>query len=383
MRLDLKTFIKRARIVHNNKYDYSSSVYESSHANIEIYCKEHGYFLQTPANHLSGKGCFNCGIVSRSLKKRIPYSDFLKKAIKVHKSTYIYNENTYKGFKEKMCITCRIHGDFSQSPEAHLLLKQGCPTCGRLKSDKNRVITFDTFKKRAKKIHGEKYRYFKNTYSMMTAKTKILCNICGNTFHQMAGSHLSGKGCLKCATRVISDSKLKSTSEFIKNSKEKHGNRYDYSLVSYIKGDVPVKIVCLKHGIFLKTPYAHLGGIGCPKCTKSRGELAVEVYLTNKKIKFITNKRFKDCRNKKELPFDFYLVDFNACIEFDGEQHYKEGWFSTKDPYKLSRTKKNDKIKNKYCIQKGIPLKRIPYTKIKKIPEIVSNFIKNLKNKKD
>ena len=40
------------------------------------------------------------------------------------------------------------------------------------------------------------------------------------------------------------------TLEFIKKSKEIHGDKYDYSLVDYKKTDEKIKIICKKHGVF-------------------------------------------------------------------------------------------------------------------------------------
>lgn len=56
------------------------------------------------------------------------------------------------------------------------------------------------------------------------------------------------------------------TDEFIKKVREIHGYRYDYSLVDYQNATKKVKIICDKHGIFEMSPRAHYCGEGCPKC---------------------------------------------------------------------------------------------------------------------
>ena len=60
-------FIEEAKLVHNNKYDYSKVNYVSARENVVIICKEegHGEFLQTPDNHLNGKGCPICAKAKR------------------------------------------------------------------------------------------------------------------------------------------------------------------------------------------------------------------------------------------------------------------------------------------------------------------------------
>ena len=58
---DIETFIKKANIIHNNKYDYSKVEYINNKTKVCIICPEHGEFWQTPSNHLLGRGCSICG----------------------------------------------------------------------------------------------------------------------------------------------------------------------------------------------------------------------------------------------------------------------------------------------------------------------------------
>lgn len=53
-------FIRNAKSIHGDKYDYSETNYISAKTKIKIICKEHGIFNQTPNSHLNGKGCPNC-----------------------------------------------------------------------------------------------------------------------------------------------------------------------------------------------------------------------------------------------------------------------------------------------------------------------------------
>lgn len=58
----------------------------------------------------------------------------------------------------------------------------------------------------------------------------------------------------------------KTIEEFLKQCIDKHGNKYDYSLVKYINGDTKIKIICDKHGVFEQKPKIHLKQTGCLKC---------------------------------------------------------------------------------------------------------------------
>jgi len=106
----------------------------------------------------------------------------------------------------------------------------------------------------------------------------------------------------------------------------------------------------------------------------SSGENIIENILIKMNINHIKQKRFSDCRNKLPLPFDFYLPDINTCIEYDGEQHFKEiNVFGGDDRFKNQKI--NDNIKNIYCLEKNINLVRIPYWDILNIESILKNRI--------
>ena len=86
--------------------------------------------------------------------------------------------------------------------------------------------------------------------------------------------------------------------------------------------------------------------------------------MDDEKISYKMEYTFNDCKYKKLLRFDFYLPDYNCCIEYDGEQHFKESTFFRED---LKEIQKRDNIKNEYCKQNDIKLIRIPYTDLKRI----------------
>lgn len=102
----------------------------------------------------------------------------------------------------------------------------------------------------------------------------------------------------------------------------------------------------------------------------SVGEQFIKKILDENNIRYKYNYRFDNCRNILPLPFDFYLLDYNVCIEYDGIQHFKPiDFFGGEE--ELKRRQLNDEIKNKYCIDNNIKLIRFPYTmedeEIKKI----------------
>ena len=121
-------FIKKAKEIHGDKYDYSKVNYINDRSKVCIICPEHGEFWQTPNHHLKGCGCFDCGVKKSSSSKIKPYNDFLEIAIKKHNNKYEYDSSTYINRHEKMRIICPKHGEFWQRPNNHLN-GQGCPFC--------------------------------------------------------------------------------------------------------------------------------------------------------------------------------------------------------------------------------------------------------------
>ena len=121
--MEINEFIKKAKKVHGDKYNYSESVYIGYKKNITIICPLHGEFEQTPDNHLHGHGCQKCGNVHKPTTE-----EFINKAIKIHGNKYDYSKTQYKSAKKVVIITCPIHGEFKQAPNKHLQ-GRGCPIC--------------------------------------------------------------------------------------------------------------------------------------------------------------------------------------------------------------------------------------------------------------
>ena len=109
------------------------------------------------------------------------------------------------------------------------------------------------------------------------------------------------------------------------------------------------------------TPHNFLRGKRCPRCKESHGEAYITDLLERHNIKYIRQKTFDGCVYKHKLLFDFYLPDYNLCIEYDGEQHYHPvKHLGGKKNYDIGH--KRDLVKDQFCKDNGIKLLRIPYT---------------------
>ena len=108
---------------------------------------------------------------------------------------------------------------------------------------------------------------------------------------------------------------------------------------------------------------------------KSKGEDVIADILIKSNIAFLKEYNFKDCKGKRRtLPFDFYLPNYNICIEYDGTPHYKLGTFKN-GLLDLMNRKYLDDIKTKYCKDNNIELIRIPYWEKDNIEEILNHKI--------
>jgi len=286
------------------------------------------------------------------LGKKITTEQFIIKANQVHGNHYDYSLVDYINNFSKIKIICKEHGIFYQTPKKHMY--QGCPKC------KGFYKTNDEITKEFKKIHKDIYDYSLVDYKNSKSKVIIICKKHGK-YLITPNDHLNGIGCKVCGNISKNQKNKLSSEKFIEKSNKKHNNKYDYSLTNYIDTHTKIKIICKKHGIFEQRPHDHLKGIGCPICKESKSEIIISNILKNKNIYFIQQKTFDDCKGKKnKLPFDFYLPDFNICIEYDGRQHYESIEYFGGDKT-LNLIKINDKIKTEYCLKNNIRLIRIRY----------------------
>lgn len=99
---------------------------------------------------------------------------------------------------------------------------------------------------------------------------------------------------------------------------------------------------------------------------QSYGEQKVVDILRKNNYRFVRQYTFPDLKGKGNHPlfFDFYLPDYNCCIEYDGIQHFEARddtsiWNTTEN---LIQLQKRDEKKNEYCFMHNINLIRIPYT---------------------
>lgn len=151
-------------------------------------------------------------------------------------------------------------------------------------------------------------------------------------------------------------------------------NNIDLTLLSnyYINCDTDMLWECsCGNQFYKKWDYIRSNkGCHCKECNhKSNIEITVENFLNDNKIEYIKEYKYQDCGNIKPYPFDFYLLQYNICIEVDGEQHFKPVRFGGISQIQATENFKSqqerDSIKTEYCKNNNINLIRISYKEIK------------------
>jgi len=213
---------------------------------------------------------------------------------------------------------------------------------------------FGTPKKTTEQVKSLLFQVVKNEYSLLSeyngCNKKIILqhNLCGNIF-ETTYSRFFGKKEYGLSTRCphCFGTPKKTTDKFKKEIEELVGN--EYSVLSEYDGNK--KNILFKHKdcgqSFEMRAQNFLHGARCPICgSSSKGETKILKYFEEKSINFISQKRFKDCKRKRSLPFDFMVMDKNNnllfLLEYNGIQHYQE---ENKSPFAIEKLKENDKIK--------------------------------------
>lgn len=224
----------------------------------------------------------------------------------------------------------------------------------------------------------------------MHSKSKLQCTICNNVWensiHSLIGNlkrrkSLDSFGCSSCSNK-----KKKTQLEFENEIFKIYKN--DIKIIGkYINTNTPITCQCrICNSLYNPYPVDLLykyksknGTNGCPNCNMEKNESSYVKYIKNilddLNILYEQEVRFSDCKYKNTLPFDFGIKKNNKyfLIEYDGRQH-DFGWMG--NPSTIEIQKKRDSIKNKYCIDNGIPLLRLSYTNSQEeIKNMLYNFL--------
>lgn len=198
-RLNYNEFVKRAREIHGDKYDYSKVVYKNATTPVIIICPLHGEFKQRPVNHVNAKqGCPKCSHQSYPNTKEL----FIAKAREKYGNKYQYDKVVYKNNKSKVIVTCPEHGDFETRVDNFLHGHQ-CPVCALKARSEKRALSREEFIRRACEVYpDENFDYSKVVYKNFETKITVICKKHGS-FKVTPDNFLHGHNCPHCATSMM------------------------------------------------------------------------------------------------------------------------------------------------------------------------------------
>ena len=353
---------KIKKITEASGFLYVDCGYNSDNTrNVFFKCPNHldkGIQETTVINIKNRKGkCYYC------LNKDRDHLSFCKEISKLNPNIIVLNE--YKNTNTKILCRCNICNHEWSNSAKNLLYGQGCKRCSSRLSNLKRKHTNDWFVQKMSEIHPNIIPL--QEYKTIKTPIQCKCKICNYTWDTTPDALINAKsGCYKCSCKKIGLSSRKSHSDFLKELSIINPNII--LLENYTKRTKKILCKCKIHNYTWKCFPYHLisRNTGCPICSLYSNEIKIKQILEKWGYRYTLQKRFDDCRDKHTLPFDFYLDDFNTCIEYDGEQHY----------YPIPRSKnithedaeamffniqKHDFIKTNYCKKNKIKLIRIPY----------------------
>ena len=244
--------------------------------------------------------------------------EFIEKAVAVHGDVYDYSLTCYVRSKEKVTITCKLHGNYTVTPNAHLK-GNGCKECGvELRASKQRGNN-ELFLTKAREKHGDKYDYSKGEYFNSLTKVEIVCEKHGS-FFQTPKIHYRAN-CPDCGRDAQIEKASKTTETFIEQATKKYGDKYDYSLVEYVNNKIPVTVICSERGLMEVRPDLFLTNRiyiqqGRKKTKSTDKEMFLEeVYKVYGDKNDYTNTEVGDSRGKIEVlckehgEFEVYMTN--------------------------------------------------------------------------
>lgn len=278
-------FIKRSKAINGDKYDYSKVVYRGIKNNVIIIEKSTGNEML-----IKPKKLLYIYEKYKRLTKEERANAFIKKSKEKFGDRFDYSKVEYVDSQTPVTLICKEHGEFSVNMYTHLYSKDGlCPSCRISVVDKhnnnsNKVmsaygrggrkqLSTEYIIGRCQYVYGDKYDYSRVEYKGGRSKTEVVEIVCpthGSFFKRLDNIQKRDCGCPICSKEKHKvESKINDANGFIENSRNRFGDRFDYSELEYVDSQTPVTLICKEHGIRFSTrPNVHLNSRfgGCKEC---------------------------------------------------------------------------------------------------------------------
>lgn len=357
---------------HNNTLQITSK-YLGMKNYIDVHCNICGHDWNTMAGNLvSGHGCPNCRNIAISIRCKKAIEQYKTEVDNMNTDIYVISEE-YMDSSTPILHGCKKCGYNYMATPSNVLNGFGkCPLCNKCYSlSKDEFMKCLTRKNKKLKILSD--------YVNLRTKATFECEICSYIWDALPNSILTNVfNCPNCA--IIERRKpIISNEDFIKRIYSVNPN---IDLLSTYNGmGNPMNCHCKICNTFWTVKKAgKLMYNGCPTCASSQLERKTETYLQTLSIPYKKQYKRGDLIGIGNglLSYDFYLPNYNMLIECQGMQHEKpvEHFGGQKT---FIRQQIHDIRKRRYAKEHKIQFITIWYDQIDDIPEILNNYLNNLK----
>ena len=373
VKLTNEDFLERLKITNPDVKPLEP--YVNRNTKIKYKCACNGIYEMKAGHLLDGHKCKKCGDKASHIKQALTQEEFVQRMSEINPNLQIVGKYVNSETKvECFCLKCKT----SHTALASSLLKgKGCKKCG----------TAEAVKK-TRKSHSE----FMKEVAIANPNVEILgeyvgghnpisfrCKKCNEVRSANPCDLIKGHGCIPCSYKERGLRRIKTHEEFVE---EVSRINKDITIISkYESARTKIKYRCnLCNRESESVADSLRRGQACPYCSASKGEKRVREYLTKANISFEEQKKLVGCVCEKALLFDFYLKDYNLCIEYQGIQHYEPVDFASKgkewadENFVLNQQR--DQIKRDYCTANNINLLEIPYWDFDNIETILEKELR-------
>ena len=338
--------------------------FDKSNSRILIKCKNknHQPYEVTFNNFKNGRRCPQCAKLKRGESKTVWTKEKIIKFVEDNNYKFI-RFIKFDKIESRIEIWCK---NLNHKPYeirfANFYHGTRCRKCADEINSKNFSHDYEYVKNY---IESYGYKLLSTEYKNLHSEIEILCDKHGVYKTTFQLFKMSKYKCPKCADEHKGEYH-KLNYEYIKEYIE--SLRYKLLSTEYINARTNILVQCPNgHNPYFVTFDRFRRGDRCPYCNESKGEKEIREKLNKYNINFKPQHRFDNCKWYKTLPFDFYLPQYNICIEYDGEFHYK--MIMGYDEF--INQKIRDTIKTVYCKENNIKLIRIPYWEFNNIENIL------------
>lgn len=333
---------------------------KSRSADITFICNNHPQYgeQRMPLGNLKrvSKGCkYCCG-------RNFAYKEIVSDIENMHPHIKVISREKHAGRYTYICL-CRKHNTKFVGDRTSIINGHSCYYCGLEKLSVAMTKTHESYKEDLKRInpHLELVSKYNN------ARDKVICRclLHNEVFERDAYSLLARhSGCKQCYKDTMIENQALDADEI--NARIAKNGYENVSLVGVSLGiNKSAKFVCEKCNRTWEDVPKYVITRGCANCNKSSVENKIALVLDGLGVRYERQYVFTECKDKRSLPFDFYLPEHNTVIEYDGEQHFYPVNWSGKGSFNLedvfAYTKKHDAIKNQFCFENNIFIIRISF----------------------